>query len=437
MMVSGGLLFGWSAIVVQAAEPLASAEAGHQTWHWDMTAGFDSYLHSYALAIEDTTEALAEYMVQGGVEGRSQYGGKNRWRLRAEASAGTELYRERIEGEFRHLGSDRIDRARLLGSFRGRQYRTNTEYTRSSDNWEGRLEGRVAPLVGRRMKLELRGWLGRIDYRSPSTLEVDYDDIGGGLFVRSTSLGQTNWGLGARRGSRSYPDSSAIDRDTWSLEGDFDTRDDRNQDIRIYHKSERRLVRDEDIRPSAWTHWTDLSGALSAGAGQAFLEVQTEFWQYDQETDVYYDSRRIDVHAGYRWGDILTATWKLGLAAEQMNAGDSPESYGQLGLRFGVESYGSAVGGSLTLEYGRRSYEQGLVNLDPAEDDISPSDDFSNEIFALYTDFNYWKIWLMGSWRLNDQLDLDVMANYEPESHTEKSDDSALGFASLRLRWRP
>ncbi|MFT5783968.1 MAG: hypothetical protein ACI9JE_001291, partial [Candidatus Krumholzibacteriia bacterium] len=378
-VIGGGLLLGWSAVNVCAAEPLFEPLPKHQTWHWDMTAGFDSYLHSYALAIEDTTETIAEFMVQGGVEGRSDYGQENRWRMRAEASAGTELYRQRIEAEYRHLGSDRIDRVRFLGSFRGRQYREKTEYSLSSNNWEGRLEGRVAPLVGKRMKLELRGWAGRIDYDTPSTLEVDHDDLGGGAFIRSTNTEQTTWGLGARRGHRAYPDSSSIDRDTWSVEGDLDTRDDRNQNMRGFHKSERRVVRDETVRPSAWTHWTDLGGALSLGQGQIFLEVQSETWQYDRETDVYFNSNRIEAHAGYRWGDILTATWKLGLAAERLDAGDSPEQYGQLGLRAGVESYGAAVGGSLTLEYGRRNYEQGVVDLAPVGVELQPSDEFSDD----------------------------------------------------------
>ncbi|MFT5784028.1 MAG: hypothetical protein ACI9JE_001351, partial [Candidatus Krumholzibacteriia bacterium] len=99
--------------------------------------------------------------------------------------------------------------------------------------------------------------------------------------------------------------------------------------------------------------------------------------------------------------------------------------------------YGAAVGGSLTLEYGRRNYEQGVVDLAPVGVELQPSDEFSDDTVALYTDFDYWKIWLIGTWRLSDVIDLDVMANYEPESHTENSDDSALGFASLRLRWRP
>ena len=55
----------------------------------------------------------------------------------------------------------------------------------------------------------------------------------------------------------------------------------------------------------------------------------------------------------------------------------------------------------------------------------------------LYSDYNYWKIWLMGSWFIDDHLSIDVIANYEPETHTEDTDDSALGFASVRLVWHP
>lgn len=430
--LSGGLLLLWPAVGVAGAEGSFSPRAAHRTWSWDMTAGFDSYLHSYALATDDTTETLAEFMVQGGLEGKSPWGTRHRWRVRAEASAGTELYRERFAGDYRFLGDDNVDRVRLIGSFWGRQYRQATEYSRSSDNWEGRLEARAAPLVGSKAKLEFRAWSGLVNYQTTSSLEVDHHDVGGGAFVRSTGLGNTMWGIGTRLGQRTYPDSTAIDRDTWSVEADLDHLDDLGQGLRFYHKSERRLIRDETVRPSAWTHWSDFSGTIAAGTGHVFLDLQAEFWQYDEETDVYFNSGRIEGATGYRWGDLMTATWKLGLAGERLDAGDSPETYNQFGLRGGVESYGSVVGGSLTLEYGRRTYAAGEVDLDP--DNVDPS---GLDTIVLYTDFDYWKIWLMANWQISPQFDLDLMANYEPESHTENADDSALGFASMRVRWRP
>jgi hypothetical protein len=421
---------------VQAAAgdpaPAAPVRTPAATWQWDLTSGFDSYVHSYALSTDDTTVTLTEFMLQAGWEGQSAPVAPRRWRVRAEASAGTELYRERFSGNFRWLGDDRVERVRLEGSLWGRQYRPGTEYSQSSGSWEGRLEGRVAPLVGDRAKLDLRGWTGGIKYQAPSALEVDYRDLGAGVFARSAGLAPTIWGAGVRGGRRSYPDSLVIDRRTLSLEGDLDHHDLYGQGLRVYHKSERRLIRDEAVRPSAWTHWTDFGGAVVAGPGRVFLDAQAEVWRYDMPSDVYFNSVRVDGVAGYSWGDLLAATWKVGLAGERLDAGTSPETYTQFGLRGGVESYGSEVAGSLTLEYGRRVYGEAAAALAP---------DVPESILAdptdLYSDFHYWRIWLTGSWHISGQLDLDLMANYEPESHTERSDDAALGFASLRLRWRP
>jgi hypothetical protein len=434
-IIGGGLLCGGSVSAAAADTGPILDLATSPSWSWDLTSGFDSYLHSYALATDDTTETLAEFMVQAGLEGQSAYAARHRWRLRAEASAGTELVRQRVIGEYRLRGADKIDRLRLNANFWGRQYRQGTEYSRSSDNWEGRLEGRVAPFVGRVAKLEVRGWSGLIDYRTPSTLEVDYRDTGGGVFVRSTARGATLWGVGARAGNRTYPDSMAINRDTRSLEADLDHHDLQGRGLRLYHRSQRRRIRDESVRPAAWTHWTDFAGAVTAGDGHVFLEMQAEVWQYDEQNEIYFNSTRLEGAAGYRWGDILSATWKVAVAGERLDAPDSPETYSQLGLRAGVESYGAEVSGSVTLEYGRRVYAQGEVSLDAV--DAPTLEATLLDTILLYSDFNYWKIWLLGSWRISPQMDLDLMANYEPENHTEKSDDSALGFASIRLRWRP
>lgn len=430
--MSAGLLMGWPVVALPAGGADFSNPQALQTWSWDLASGFDSYLHSYALATEDTTETLAEFVLQAGLTGRSQRRTRHRWQVRAEASAGTELFRQRIAGDYRLLGANQIERLRIMGNLWGRQYRDSTDYSRSSDNWEGRLEGRVAPWVGRRLKLDLRGWTGAIDYRTPSTLEVNHRDRGGGVFVGSTRLGHTMWDLGTRLGRRSYPDSTAIDRDSWSLEGELDHQDPRGRGLRVHHLSQRRVIRDSAVRPSAWTHWTDFDGTLAVGRGHLYLDLQGEFWHYDAETAVYFNSARIGGVCGYRWGDILAATWKIGLAAERLAAGDLPETYTQVGLLAGVEAYGVDLGGSLTLEYGRRTYATGTMATDETSLDAILLD-----AVDLYTDFDYWKIWLMGSWRLSQHVDLDIMANYEPESHTEQADDSALGFGSLRLRWRP
>jgi len=80
------------------------------------------------------------------------------------------------------------------------------------------------------------------------------------------------------------------------------------------------------------------------------------------------------------------------------------------------------------LEYGHRMYTSSTID---------PEDALGDEAFDLYSDFNYWEIWVMANWYLSRQVSLDLMLSYEPESHTEQADDIALGYGSLRLVWRP
>jgi hypothetical protein len=396
-------------------------------WSPVVTTGFDAMLHSYPLATTDTTETIAEYLVSAGIEGRSARRVDHRWRLRLEGSVGSELYRQQIEGQYKYLDRNRVTRFRLDGWFYSRQYRQSTSYTLSSNNLESRLGLRVYPWAGTNSTLEIRGWGSTLDYKNPSTLEVDTRELGSGVFLRSKGMLKNVWSVGYRLSGRSYPDTTGINRKIHRVEGDLDFSDDDDQGVRLFHKSGRRLIKDETLRPSAWAHWTDFSGQVTAGTGFVFLDLQNEIWKYDEESSTYFDSWRVESALGYRWGDILGTTWILGLAGERLDAGDSPETYTQFGFRAGAESYGSDLSGSIKLELGHRMYSN-LETLD---------DLFGDDLLSYYSDFNYWKIWLVASWEINRNLSLDLMANYEPENHTENTDDSSLGFGSLRLVWRP
>ena len=80
--------------------------------------------------------------------------------------------------------------------------------------------------------------------------------------------------------------------------------------------------------------------------------------------------------------------------------------------------------GVIALGYGQRWY---------ADQDATDDTDISLE----YSDFSFLEIWAMATWAMNDHFSLDLIANYQPETHTEQTDDMALGFGSLRLVWRP
>jgi hypothetical protein len=413
-----------AALAAALAAGPAAAQFGDDRARWrpELSAGVDAYLHDYYLADDDTTEAVAEFNLAAEIEGQSRRATSHQWRLRGELSAGTELYRELLDGSWRWRPDQGVDRARADLTWYGRQYREDSEYSRSSDSSEGRGELRLYPWHGAAV-LDLRLSGRFLDYGTPSTLEQSYHEEGAAVFLRSAEVLGGSWRVGLRGAQRAYPDSAAIDRDVMAVEGDLDLAGDRSN-LWLFHRSERRLIADETVRPSAWSHWTDLRLALPAGVGQAVMNLDNEVWRYDQETGAYFDSWRTDLELGYRWGDLLDALWHALITVERFDAGTQPETYTQLGLQASLESYAYPFTGVISVEYGHRWYDG---------EEAETLDDF----VLTYTDFSYLEIWAMATWAFSEHLSLDLMANYQPESHTEQDDDLALGFGTLRLVWRP
>jgi hypothetical protein len=399
----------------------AQTTSDQARWRTKLSTGVDAYVHNYYLAVDDTTEAIAEFNVAGELEGRSRRRTSHQWRLRAEVSSGTELTRQLFDGSWRWRPDAGDPRLRTDLTWFGRQYRDDSEYARSSDNHEGRGELRIYPWYTRQTALDLRLTARYIDYRTPSTLEQDYHQQSAAAFLRSRSLIGGTWRIGLRGTTRAYPDSSAIDRDIAALEGDLDLVGD-DSSLWVFHRSERRLIADETVRPSAWSHWTDARAAVPAGTGHVVINLNNEVWNYDEETGAYFDSWRTDLEFGYRWGDMLGTLWHGMLTVDRLDAGDLPETYTQVGLRGSIESYAYPFTGIIALEYGQRWY--------------APQDGTEDAVFV-YSDFSYLEIWAMATWAMSDHWSLDLIANYQPENHTEQDDDLALGFGSLRLVWRP
>lgn len=414
--------------------PAAPARPGAE-WEWRLATGFDALVHTYPLATTDTTETITETLVEAALQGRSARHGDHRWDLRAEVSLGSELVRERIEGIYRRLDGERRTRLRLSASLWGRQYRTGDDAIRSSDNLESRAELRAVPWVVEEIALEGRAWTRLQDFADPSQLEISYREAGVGLGARSLGWESPAWELGLLASRRAYPDSSRIDRTTAGWRGRYEWRGQGEGELRLDLRGDRRRIQDETARPSAWIHGADLEGAAPAGSGRLLLEARTEGWLYDQPTDVYYDSWRTDGFVGYGRGDVLGVRWKVGVAGERLAAGDLPETYGQVGLRGGVDFYESVFSASLTLELGQRLYDQ-PATADEATD-ASTALDAADDGSYHYSDFTYWEVWLTAAWRLGAHFTLDAMANYEPESHEISGEDTSLGYATVRLVWRP
>lgn len=409
------------ALLVSAPSACAEVVPVGRAWSWDAAVGYDSFTHTYALAEDDTSETVNELRVQLGWEGRSAPGSRRAWRLRVEGSAGSDLYRERLEADWRGVDRGGVTRVRTAVRVHGLQYRGATDDAGSSDQFEGRLDSQAVPLARDGGELFVQGWAASTAFARSSPLEQDLREVGLGAGIRSRGLGEATWILALRHAARTYPDSTVIDRRSWSVEADATRTLGESGAARFYLRSERRLAAETTVRPDAWLHWLDAAGHVPAAGGELVLEAQAERWDYGSTTDTYQDSWRLAGLAGVRRGDVLALQWLLGLAAERFDTGESSESYTQAGLRAGLEAFSPRLSGSCTVEYGRRDHRQ-------------PS---SSDEWTIWTDFNYWRLWLLADYRLAADLSLSVLGSWEPERHAESADDVSLGFASLRLVWRP
>lgn len=398
-----------------------------------LSSGYDVYAHTYHLATDDTTETLGEFNVGADFEARSRPAVLHQWHLRGEVTAGSQLWRESVDLGYRWRPGRGDPRLRADLAWSGRQYRQDSDYALSSDNQEARGELRLYPWRGRRAALDLRLRARRLAYRQRSVLEQDQREAGVAAYLTSRADFDAAWRVGLLAARRTYPDSTAIDRDVFGATGSLERSGERAE-IWLDHRSERRVIKDPLVRPSAWLHWSELRLAVPAGEGWLVANLASEVWRYDRQTTVWFDAWRTDLELGYRWGDLLGAQWHGLLTLQHLAAGDSPEAYSQAGLRGGLEGHAPALSGILALELGRRWYHGSSSTDDLGS--TAPAD-VLGELELSYSDCFYLEIWLMATWELTARLSLDLTASYQPQRHTERDDDTALGYGSVRLAWRP
>jgi len=396
-------------------------------WSGNLATGYDAYVQTYSLALEDTTESVEEFEVTLSAEGATQGDADHRWRVAPRLSVGSERTRQQLDLGWIWQPDDGPRRLDAVGEFRATQYHGTTDYSLSSDFSEGRgrLRWHLSPAgrLGGEARVESRV----LRYADPSELQVNRNDVEAVAALVSGRDASDRWRLGVRAGHRAHPDTASIDRTTLGLDAETERFSLEGVSWRATLRSERRSVRDESARPSLWAHWATLDGStLLSLTLEAVLELQFDIWNYDISRDAYQDQGRWTGLAGVRAQAIEGPGWSLGLTWESLESDEADETYRQFGLRGGLEHYGATVSGTLTLEVGRRDYEEAMVESDISDVLLDP----------LFTDFTYTEVWLSGSWQLDERLGFDALASWLPESHSDDEDDQSLGFASLRLVYR-
>jgi hypothetical protein len=392
-------------------------------WQWTASAspGYDTFVQSYALALEDTVESVSEYDLTLGAEGRTPDGARHGWTVQPRLSAGSERLRGQLDWEYVLRPDELTPVLRVAGSAQAVRYNDGTTYNLSSDHAEGALSARWQLARGGAAAWEARASAATLRYADPSELEPRRDDWTAGFAAVSTAGFADRWRAGLKYGQRAYPDTTEIDRATLGLDVAWSHDPLEGWAWRFDGRSERRRVRVSAVRPSAWSHALDAEVSAPAGALRLVAAGLLESWRYDDEWGAYADQTRLETRVTVRVGDILGPTWELGAVRESLASHAAGESYRQWGACGALENFGKALTVMLSLEVGRRDYDE------------AGGDD---PLGALYTDFTYVEVGLNLSWALTDRLRLDGMAQYLPESHAADEDDQSLGFGSLRLGYR-
>lgn len=417
-------------VVSSDAAPLAQQRdtAGGFFWRTTLSSGYDTYIQTYALSLEDTTETISEFEMTLAGEGRTTGRARHHWLVRPRVSVGSERNRGRLELAYSHKPDTRYTTLRIDGNVQNTRYNGQSDYYLTSDSVEGDLKARwkVAPegnLAG-----EVRTWGSVLRYATPSNLEADRNDLNAAAYLAAGRDATRRWRVGLRTGERAYPDTTEINRQSAGVELEYDHNAFLGPTGRVYHRSERRKIANPAVRPSSWSYWTqaDLSIPLNEMSLRLVADLGHEVWTYDQEWGAYTDQTRWEGDLGLAGGGLYGPSWRLGAALESLGSNTEGESYRQLGARGGLEHFGDRFTGSLTLEIGQRDYDETATVTGPGD----------VEELSLYSDFTYVELWLMLGVDLMTDLRLDVMASYLPENHTEETDDQKLGFGTARLIYR-
>ena len=402
-------------------------ESSSFDWSGTLATGYDGYVQTYSLAFEDTTESISEFEVTLAAVGKTHGDADHSWRVAPRISIGSERTRQQLDLDWSWQPDSGPRIFDATAEARATQYHGSTDYSLSSDFSEGRsrLRWHISPRGAVAGEASLEGRTLR--YSDPSELQVHRDDVLLQAALVSGDKAFNHWRLGLRAGHRSHPDTAAIDRTTLGLDLETERFSLGGLSWRASLRSERRTIRDESVRPSTWAHWATVDASVPLSATfEAMLELGYDAWIYDESHDVYQDQNRLTGLTGLRAFASSGPGWSLGMAWETLDSGDPEEEYRQIGVRGGLEHYGSSVSGTLTLEVGRRDYLA-------ASDDANETDVL---LTPLFTDFTYTEVWLSGSWMLDDHLGIDALASWLPESHSDDDNDQSLGFASVRVIYR-
>jgi hypothetical protein len=152
----------------------------------------------------------------------------------------------------------------------------------------------------------------------------------------------------------------------------------------------------------------------------------TEYYRYDTPDDVYFDYTETRNALLLRYNPSWDVSVGAGPTAGFFVSPESPDDeYAEWGARVAVDAlHGSRLWMSASYERGRRGYDtydaDAVLILD---------------VPAVYSDYTYHRVNLIGNLRVHDGVSLTALLDYQPEDHEREGDDATATLFSVSLTY--
>lgn len=220
---------------------------------------------------------------------------------------------------------------------------------------------------------------------------------------------------------RDVPDSSGMDYVSHSLVSSLSGLMGWSLHLRLDTRLERRLSARQQGRQDYLNlaGQSDIEYQLGSGWSVVF-RGELEQMAYDHPDEVYYDYWLASAKLGFSrdFSPVVNVSL-LPTYNRSKAAGTSiGETYDQMGIELGMDYSGTGrLWASLTFVLGARNYE-------------------ATEEESFYSGYTYFHPTLLLTYRLTDEISLDLFADHDPEWHKHKEDDFTTSLLSCSLSYR-
>ncbi len=421
--IAVALVLSFAGAVRADSTPPAGASAS--SWSGRVEFGWDSFEERYSVADADTLDRVDEWRTRARLAWT--LGDLFRDHLRVEGRAF--LGQSDLEGGLevrgaRRFGSSRAHRASMRIDASRRRIDASSDFR--FPNTLSRVQASVGARVraGERMRLDLTDRFEWVDYAHRTEFDVDY--ARNRITARvSRERDLTAWYAGALSlVTMSVPDSSDISYAALEPSLEVHAAGTGHRRLDAVATIARRRYPGGGTRSSFWSLLGSLEAEwpLSRRVGLA-MENRTDVYRYDVSNDVYFDYAENRLHALVRVYLDESTTLGAGASWGTLRTDASPDDpYTEFGGVFRVDHVSPRLWVSFEYEPGRRRYDAWDPNA-------------SLDALAVYSDYSYQRVSLVGSWRLSRSLDFNVFLDWQPEDHEREGDDATATLFASSLSW--